>query len=129
MKWFWKGKDGGYESTVTGYWLCEIKSLFSIVLLRFDHGSRDAYHEHAFNSVSWVLKGRLTEDLLREGCCVNVYTPTVIPVITRRETFHRVRSDGTTWVLSFRGPWAKTWKEFRIDEGEVTLTNGREIVQ
>jgi len=35
-----------------------------------------------------------------------------------------------TWVLSFRGPWNKTWKEWLPKEGkEITLTNGREIVE
>ena len=29
-------KDGGYESTVTGLYIVEIKKLFSIVLLKFD---------------------------------------------------------------------------------------------
>lgn len=55
MKIFRKMKDGGGDSTVTGYFLIEIKSLFSVVLLRFDGESRDAYHEHAFNCVSWLL--------------------------------------------------------------------------
>jgi hypothetical protein len=126
MKWFYKGKDGGYESTVTGYWLCEIKSLFSIVLLKFENGSRDAYHEHAFNSVSWVLSGELIEYGLGKKL-LGWYMPSLEPVITKRETYHQVVSIGTTWVLSFRGPWTKTWREYR-PEGEVILTNGRKEV-
>ena len=35
-------KDGGPESNVTGYWLVESKRFFSIVLLKFDKGSREA---------------------------------------------------------------------------------------
>lgn len=35
-----------------------------------------------------------------------------------------------TWALSFRGPWEKYWKEYFSDtKEEVTLTNGRKIVQ
>lgn len=41
MKLFKKMKDGGKESTVTGYWLIECKSLFSIVLLKFEGDSRE----------------------------------------------------------------------------------------
>ena len=49
MKLFKYMKDGGPESTVWGYFLIEIKSLFTIVLLHFKNGSREAYHNHAFN--------------------------------------------------------------------------------
>ena len=126
---FFKSKDGGAESTVTGYWLVEIKSLFSIVLLRFDGLSREAYHTHAFNSISWVLKGGLVE-YMKDGH-LNIYDPSLIPVITKRHTFHKVDSNyPRTWVLSFRGPWNKTWKEQRPLENNrlVTLTNGRQEI-
>ena len=59
MKLFHKSKDGGPDSNVTGYWLIEWKKAFSVVLLRFDAGTREAYHNHAFNAISWILKGEL----------------------------------------------------------------------
>jgi hypothetical protein len=125
MRWFYYGKDGGYESTVWGFWLFEIKSLCSIVLLRFENGSRDAYHSHAFGCVSWVLKGKLIEHH-REGGKPTIYEPGLTPVVTRRTTFHRVVSIGRTWVLSFRGPWAKSWSEYLpTEQRTVTLTSGR----
>ena len=47
-------------------------------------------------------------------------------MITRRDTFHKVDSVGTTWVISFRGPWSKTWQEYLPKENkEVTLASGR----
>lgn len=123
MKLFSKGKDGGPESTVTGYWLIEAKKLFSVVLLKFEGASREAYHNHAFNSVSWLLRGKLYE-WLTDGD-VNIHYPFWVPILTKRSTFHKVDSvDCTSWVLSFRGPWAETWNELR-PEGPVTLTNGR----
>ena len=61
MKFLFKAKDGGPESKVTGYWLIESKRWFSIALLRFDEGSREAFHTHAFNAISWVLWGELLE--------------------------------------------------------------------
>ena len=127
MKLLWHGKDGGPESTVDGYFLIEWKRIFSIALLRFGNGSRDAYHDHAFDAVSWLLFGRLLEQHL-DGRVVE-YTAGPAPIVTRRSTFHRVFSIGTSWVLSFRGPWSKTWHEFDAERLEgVTLTDGRREV-
>jgi hypothetical protein len=122
MKFFSKGKDGGNESTVTGYWLIEIKSLFSIVILKFEGDSRDAYHEHAFNSISWLLKGYLNESFQYKKN--KFYLPSFKPIVTKKTTCHKVDSKGISWVLSFRGPWNKTWKEY-LPEGQKILTNGR----
>lgn len=139
MKFCELAKDGGPESHVWGYWLLEIKSLFSIVLLRFENGSRDAYHNHAFNCISWVLKGELAEHVgaittdpdgnfpeFTHGITYN-YRPSLKPVFTYRTTNHKVVSYGRTWVLSFRGPWAKTWKE-TVNGEEIVLTEGRKVV-
>lgn len=131
MKFLQTTKDGGAESTVWAHWLIEIKSLFSVALLRFEDGTRDAYHSHAFDCVSWVLRGKLIED--NWGEAQQQYSPSLRPVITRRSTYHRVRSVGRTWVLTFRGPWSKTWRE-AVPNGqggyaERTLTHGRKQVQ
>lgn len=125
MKLLSKAKDGGPESNVTGYWFMEIKRLFSVVLLKFSHGSRDTYHSHAFNSVNWVLRGKVVEHHLGGG--VTVHKPSFWPVITRRRTFHKVVSEGTTWVFSLRGPWSKTWMEWDGEEYTM-LTEGRKVV-
>ena len=60
MKLFHKSHDGGKNSGVTGYWLIEWKSGFSIVVLRFSKGTREAFHSHAFNALTWWLKGSVT---------------------------------------------------------------------
>lgn len=133
MLFFKKRKDGGPESTVTGYWLVELKRLFSILFLRFEGRSREAYHSHAFNAISWVLKGRLVEhDLSRPDEQIDrprttVYTPSFKPIFTPRDKVHKVDSDGVTLVLTFRGPWTDTWIEHR-PTGLVTLTHGRKEV-
>jgi hypothetical protein len=120
-------KDGGPESRVHGYFLIEAKSLFSIVFLRFADGSREAYHSHAFNARSWVLKGCLIE--YPRGQYVNVYMPSLAWIKTPRDMFHKVKSVGTTWVFSVRGPWSKTWKEYLPEQDKtITLTHGREVV-
>jgi len=129
MKWFFKSKDGGPNSNVTGYWLLEWKSVFSVVLLRFDKGSREVYHEHAFNAVSWVLSGCLYEYTPRESWAIDLYS-SIFPVYTPRSRLHKVYGIANkSWVLSFRGPWSKTWREFDDKTGTfTTLTNGRKIV-
>lgn len=134
MKILSKMKDGGPESRVWGYFLIEWKRLFSIVLLRFEDGSRDAYHSHAFNAVSWVLTGCLIEtryDASRDPVFglfwPNVFRPSFRPVFTGRDNMHKVRSVGRTWVLSFRGPWRDTWEEM-TPEGRIVLTHGRREV-
>lgn len=132
MKIFSKMKDGGPESRVWGYFLIEWKKLFSIVLLHFKDGSREAYHSHAFNAISWVLSGRLDENRLVEKhenctmCAFRTFTPSIIPVWTPRSNMHKVSSTGDTWVISFRGPWAKYWQEYLPGEDRfVTMTHGR----
>jgi hypothetical protein len=133
MRILFKGKDGGPESNVTGYWLFESKRFGSVVLLRFDEGSREAYHSHAFNAISWVLKGWLIEEVKTTtilGITLNSIQPSFKPIHTARDRMHKVYGMAKrTWVLSFRGPWVKTWKEWLPKEGrEVTLTNGRKEV-
>lgn len=127
--------DGGPESSVWGYWLCEWKKLLSVVLLRFNGASREAFHNHAFNSISWVLKGELAECTLElDGhnpppTSWRRYRPSFRPVVTKRSTFHQVHSVGRTWVLSFRGPWLAKWLEYiPKTRAVVTLTHGRQVV-
>lgn len=138
------GKDGGEKSKVWGFWLLEIKSLFSIVILRFEEGSRDAYHEHAFNCASLVW-GHLEEHHLdkRQGeARIETHRSLgLIPafVKTYRDTFHKTVSKGTTYALSFRGPWSNTWREYvpctneeeyagLYGGNQKTLTHGRRVV-
>lgn len=128
MKLFRYMKDGGPESKVWGFWLLEWKPVCSVVLLHFKHGSRDAYHSHAFSAVSWLIKGKLTEHTI-EGT-VNVFTPGLKPIWTPRKMFHQVFSEGNSLVLSFRGPWSKTWREWLPKERKhVVLTHGRKVVR
>lgn len=134
MKFFTKMKDGGPESKVTGWFLIESKRWFSIALLKFEEGSREAFHSHAFNSISWILKGHLTEARLEEYKTLSLVLHTIFrrslkPVLTTRDNMHMVSSTGTSWALTFRGRWHNTWREFIPETGRfVTLTHGRKIV-
>jgi hypothetical protein len=124
VKLFCKGKDGGPESTVTGYWLIEWKRGFSIALFRFDGDSREAFHTHAFNAVSWLLSGMLYEKEMNGTA--SIYLPNTLPIVTPRDTFHKVSSKGTSWVLTFRGPWTQKWNEYLpLEDRYRTLASGR----
>jgi hypothetical protein len=125
MKFFAYEKDSGKESKVWGFFIAEIKSLFSVVLLHFKDGSREAFHSHAFNSLSWVLKGKLTEHMYNGKA--NVYPASIVPVVTHRHDLHMVKSTGDTFVISFRGPWVSHWWEI-VNEEILMLTHGRQIV-
>jgi len=125
------GKDGGPKSRVDGFWFIRIKWLFSVALLRFDKGSREAFHSHAFNSWSWLLIGGLEERVLPDpNCqCVTVtqrYEPSLRPIRTLRSTLHKVYGlKDSNWVLTFRGPWADTWEEIDESGDRVVLTHNR----
>jgi hypothetical protein len=117
-------KDGGPESPVMGFFLIEVKWLFSIVLLRFSPGSRDAYHSHAFNALTWFLKGKVIE-FFANGFS-RPWGPSLWPKWTPRDCVHKVGSVETTWALSVRGPWARTWFELRGPmKKRVDLGHGR----
>jgi hypothetical protein len=132
LKFFQRASDGGKDSGVTGFFFVEIKSLFSVVLLRFNPGTREAFHSHAFNALTWWLKGRVLEHrrVDSESCtgfATREFRPSLKPKYTPRENCHQVESIGVSYALSFRGPWSDTWREFK-DGKYVTLTHGRKVV-
>lgn len=125
MKMFKKSYDGGPDSGVTGYWLIEAKSLFSIVLLHFSPGSREAYHSHAFNAVTLWLKGNVAE-AYRGGDVLEWYPGNL--KYTPKSCFHKiVAGPSGAWALSVRGPWDRTWQEHRAGK-TTTLEQGRKVV-
>jgi hypothetical protein len=120
-------KDGGSKFHVTGFWLVEIKPLFSIVLLKFARGTREAFHSHAFNALTWFLKGHVTEHHM-DGRSIE-WKPSFVPKLTPRKCFHKVYAHEDTYAPSVRGPWGKTWREYLPERREfVTLTHGRKRI-
>lgn len=134
MRFLTKTKDGGPDSPVDGYFLIEIKGLFSIVLLKFNKGRRDVYHSHAFNALTWFLRGDMLEEISEEvGCRTWLrfipYRRSFIPKVTKRDRLHRVEAHRDSWCLSLRGPWTDQWKEFDpIKKEFITLTHNRKII-
>ena len=133
---FYKKPDGGRDSGVTAFFLIEWKPVLSIGLLRFNTGSRETFHNHAFNAVTWWLSGHVREErpnynaLYGAWCDEAEFIPSIKPKYTSRKNLHRVFAYEKTWALTFRGPWRDFWQEWRLGESEewVTLTHGRKIV-
>lgn len=126
MKFFNRSKDGGPESPVDAFFLFEIKSLCTVALLRFNEGSREALHTHAFNALTWFIHGDLVEEDISGS--YYVYKRSWLPKITRRNKNHRVLARFTSWCFTIRGPWASTWTE-DTDTHHTVLTHGRKIVE
>lgn len=123
-----KCKDGGPESPVDAYFLIEWKSVFSVALLIFNKGKREAYHTHAFNALTWFIRGDLEEQQF--GCPLKKYKRSFLPKITKKDNLHRVKAYKDSWCITLRGPWQKTWTEYCEVNNRVTvLTHGRKIVK
>ena len=126
IKFFKKSHDGGKNSGVTGYWLIEWKAGFSIVLLRFSKGSREAFHSHAFNAYTWWLRGSVEEQFPDTAETIE-WKPSIFPKFTPRWNIHRIVADRVSRAISFRGPWESTWKEQK-NGIQTTLTHGRMVL-
>lgn len=126
---FYVKPDGGQDSGVTGYFLIEWKWLFSIAILKFEEGSREAYHSHAFNAYTWWICGHADE--IKHGVsdmnkCVQ-YQRSWKPKYTPRDNVHEVLAYTRCWAFTIRGPWEDTWYEYKDGE-KITLTHGRKVV-
>lgn len=126
MRLFQKTKDGGPESPVDAYFLFEFKSFLSIAILKFNKGGREAYHSHAFDAFTWLIKGELIEEFPNGHA--KRYRRTFRPKSTARARVHRVRAYTDGWCVTIRGPWRDTWTEYNDNTGRTTtLTHGRKV--
>lgn len=128
MRLFNKAKDGGSESPVDAYFLFEIKGLASVALLKFNKGGREAFHTHAFDALTWFVKG----DLLEEDVSGETYKykKSIIPKITLKSKNHRVLANEDSYCLTIRGKWDKNWTEYDSKSDTTTVFNwGRSINQ
>lgn len=128
---FYTKPDGGIDSGVTGYFLIEWKPVVSIGFLHFEKGTREVYHSHAFNAITWWLTGAVVEDKLYDG--FKAYAPSLRPKYTPRNKCHKVLAKSSTWAFTIRGPWHDTWIEVRFDKDRNqirrVLTHGRKVVE
>ena len=122
---FYVKPDGGKDSGVTAYFLIEWKVLFSIGILHFKEGTREAFHNHAFNALTWWLKGDVTEIKLNDS--EKGFKPSIVPKFTSRKNFHKVKANKDTWALTFRGQWKDIWSEYK-NGSYIKLTHGRKEI-
>ncbi len=127
MKLFKKCKDGGAESPVDAYFLVECKGLFSVAVLKFNEGGREAFHTHAFDAYTWFLKGNLMEEDANGE--FYIYERSLIPKKTLKSKNHRVKALKDSWCFTVRGKWDKKWTEYNKEGNETTIFSwGRVIV-
>lgn len=124
MRLFSRASDGGPRSPVEALFLFESKRFGSIALLKFNEGARAAYHTHAFNALTWFIKGDLTEYRFEGGN--HQYTRSILPKVTRRSCNHRVVAWRDSWCFTIRGPWQRTWTE--DEAGKTTLFGWGRVV-
>jgi len=123
-----KRKDGGPNSPVDAYFLVELKGFFSIAILKFNKGGREAFHSHAFDALTWFIKGELVEedvsgDLLE-------YKRSVRPKVTLKNKNHRVKAVVDSWCFTIRGPWVESWTEYKEDSDQTTFfKHGRSVIK
>lgn len=119
---FYIKPDGGKESGVTGYFLIEWKILFSIAILVFKTGSREAFHNHAFNALTWWIAGSVTEEKFNGQ--VKNFLPSLRPKFTPRNNCHRIIAHRRSYAITFRGPWLDYWYEIK-NGVKIFMTHGR----
>jgi hypothetical protein len=122
-----KRKDGGSESPVDAYFLIEIKDWFSIAILKFNKGGREAYHTHAFDAYTWFLKGNLVEEDVNGESYV--YERSLVPKKTLKSKNHRVKALSDSWCFTIRGKWDKTWTEYNETLDETTVFSDGRVVE
>lgn len=131
MKLFERAKDGGPSSPVEAFFLFEIKNFASVALLKFNEGTRENYHSHAFNALTWFLFGDMVEEKLVDGKIVSSkYRRSLFPKYTAKDNLHKVVANKTSWCFTLRGKWQSTWYEYNEDNNlKITMTNGRRIIK
>jgi len=130
VKLFAKAADGGKGSGVTAYFLIEWKRFFSVALLHFAPGSREAYHEHAFNAWTLWLKGYVLEYVMNIASGRderNLWWPYDLKYTPRNLMHKIIAGPEGAWCFTIRGPWVDQWREFKGGRFR-TLTHGRKEI-
>lgn len=119
------------EQLVSEHTLLEWKPLFSIKLFNFHRtdGSQDRFHTHAFNAISFLLKGNYIEEVIEDGRVVRLNRNRSRVLFIPADQYHRITRSAGCRTLLITGPWGAEFKELRSVDGyqfqEVTLGEGR----
>lgn len=127
-RFFVKSSDGGVNSGVTAFFLIEWKPVLSIALLHFKEGTRENYHSHAFNALTWWLSGHVCEHKWVHWDTPEYFKPSWKVKVTPRSNAHKIEALKESWAFTLRGPWLDRWTEITPDGEVITLTHGRKII-
>lgn len=103
------------DQSVTELTILEYKKLFSIKLFKFhkSSGKQDRFHTHAFNALSFLIKGDYTEEIIKDNkimkCRRNRSRILYIP----KDSYHRITKSDSCYTLLLTGPWGGEFKELR----------------
>jgi hypothetical protein len=126
-RFFFSKSDGGVESGVTAYCFFEWKIFFSIGILHFNPGSREDFHNHAFNAITFWISGSVVEEKFKNPIS-KVFSAGFRPKYTPRSNFHRIIAQNNgAYALTIRGPWLDYWYEVKNNDIRI-LTHGRRIL-
>jgi len=125
-RFFLKKSDGGKDSGVYSILFFEWKPVCSFGFLRFSKGTRRNFHSHAFNAITFWLKGKVEEETWQGE--TKTFIPSFRPKITKRDKIHRVKGIETTWAWTMRGAWSDQWSEIDKDGNKIILTHGRKVL-
>ena len=125
---FWKKKDillG--DQNVSEITVLEWKKLFSIKLFHFHktEGSQDRFHTHAFNALSFLLKGNYTEEVLDGKKVLRLPRNRSKIIFIPKGQFHRITKSEGCRTLLITGPWDAEWSELR----HIVDSKYQEVVQ
>lgn len=129
------------EQLVSEHTLLEWKPLFSIKLFYFhpSTGVQDRFHTHAFNAVSFLLKGSYIEEVIKDGYVVRMNRNRRRMLCIPAGQYHRITRSLGRRTLLITGPWGDTFKELRhvegnqfqevlVGEGRVDISKGRTFI-
>lgn len=111
---FWKNHFNFGGRPIDQYVIFECKYLFSIIIFNFIESDKvqDRFHTHAFNSVSFKLKGYYEEHILDENGETLIVPRHNVVKFFERDIYHAIGKSNDCWTLLLAGPWKQTWKEF-----------------
>lgn len=116
------------EGHLDKYTLFENKSLFSVYFHVFNTVEQDRFHTHAFDAVSFVLRGSYEEEQkLPSGIVIKKKVGVGVRYIPKDYNHRLLRSEPDTMSLLFAGPWVRYWTEENRSFTR-TLTWGRREV-
>lgn len=87
--------------------------------MKFNKGTREAYHKHVFDALTWWLWGSVIEHVFNENNEDNNkvekinWCPWILPKYTPCDNLHKIEALETSYAISFRGPWKDTWYELK----------------